>query len=244
MSNFSTTVNISPKDVAILKEQGYSLYGFKAVQAAGSGGAPTVWFSLEKQKLLTETVIHWTEDYQGYNSTSQISENVTINASNTVKADLEQLITIENGSGNLTVSTDGIEGAISFLNKDTQQFTVGINQMVEGKSSTLCAFPILGAGSARVITPIVKIALIFSTAQISTATVITRAMSAGAFIDLTGTNSRTVNYDISTGWSADGATWIQNFNAFTNLSNLLIESPSNSPDRLLSKISKEELECV
>lgn len=244
MANFSTTVNISPSDVAKLKEQGYSLYGFKAVQAAGAGGAPTVWFSLEKQKLLTKTVINWTEDYQGYNSTSQISENVTINASNTVNTDIKQLITIEEGSGNLETSTDGLAGAISFLNKDKQQFTVGINQMVNGKANTLCAFPILGAGSARVITPIVKIALIFSTANIETATVITKAMSAGAFIDLTGTNSRSVEYDINDGWSAAGAPWLTNFNAFTSLSSLLIESPANSADRQLTEKLLEEVECV
>ena len=244
MSNFSTTVNISPEDVATLKAQGYSLYGFKAVQAVGAGGAPTVWFNLEEKKLLTETVINWEEDYQGYNSTSQISDNVTIHASNTVEAELDQRVTIEKGSSNLQVSTNGIEGAISFLNNDDQPFTVGINQMVEGKASTLCAFPILGAGSARVITPIVKIALIFSTEKISTATVITKAMSAGVLIDLTGKSTRSVKYTIDKGWSASGAPWIKNFNAFDNLSSLLIESPSNSADRLLSKTSSEELEYV
>ena len=86
MANFSATVNISPADVAELKRQGYSLYGFKAVEATG-GGEPTVWFKLDPQKLLTTTTIDWQEQYQGYNSTSQISDNTVITASNTSPTD-------------------------------------------------------------------------------------------------------------------------------------------------------------
>ena len=101
----------------------------------------------------------------------------------------------------------------------------------------MCAFPILGAGSARVITPITKIALIFSTEKIETATVITKAMSAGAFIDLTGTDSRVVNYNIDEGWSAKGGNWLKNFNAYTDLKKLLIENTS-AREKALSERSK------
>ncbi len=107
--------------------------------------------------------------------------------------------------------------------------------MVDGVSNILCAFPILGSGSARVITPITKIALIFSTEQIATATVITKAMSAGAFIDLTGVDSREVDYSINDGWNANGGTWLKNFNAFTNLKTLLIENTSSEEKALSEK---------
>lgn len=233
MAKFSTTVNLSPKDVAELKKQGYSLYGFKAVEASG-GGEPTVWFKLDTNKLLTSTTIEWEEEYQGYNSTSQISDDTVITATNTIPTDLGNLITIENSSGNLADTTNGLPGAVSFLNEDSQQFTVGINQMVDGESNTLCAFPILGSGAARVITPITKIALIFSTAQIVTSTVITKAMSSGALVNLTGVNSRTVDFSLDQGWTAGGASYLSTFNAFTSMSSLLIESPSNSADKQLS----------
>lgn len=226
MATFSTTVNIDPADVAGLKQQGYSLYAFKAVKASGAG-EPTVWFKLDKEKLLTTNQITWTEEFQGYNSTSQVGPNVVINASNTIDTDLGDLITIEKDSGNLSNSTDGLSGAVSFLNQDTQQFTVGINQKVGSESNILCAFPILGSGSARVITPITKIALIFSTAQIVTETVITKAMSSGALIDLTGTTSRSVGFSLTDGWSAPSQpSWLSTFNAFTSMSSLLIESSS------------------
>ncbi|MBE8727675.1 hypothetical protein [Flavobacterium hungaricum] len=236
MATFSTTINISPEDVKILKSQGYSLYGFKSVSASGDG-APTVWFNLPADKLLTKTVITWQEEYQAYNSTSTILPKTVIEASNTIDTDLGHLVTIEEGSGNLESSLDGIDGAVAFLNNDKQQFTVGINQLVNGKSNILCAFPILGAGSSRVITPITKIALIFSTEQILTATVITKAMSAGAFINLTGVNSRETNYSVNSGWSAGGATWLKNFNALTNLKTLLIENTSKQEREISEKFA-------
>jgi hypothetical protein len=225
MATFSTTINISPEDVKILKAEGYSLYGFKSVAASGDG-SPTVWFNLPAEKLLGTTKITWQEEFQAYNSTTTIAPKIKIEASNTIKTDLGELITIEAGSGNLDSSSGGVDGAVSFLNNDSQRFTVGINQLVNGVSNILCAFPILGAGSARVITPITKIALIFSTEQIETATVITKAMSAGAFIDLTGVTSRTTDYSVNNGWSAGGGTWLKNFNAFTDLKKLLIENTS------------------
>ena len=225
MAEFRTTINLSPETVKALKQQGYSLYGFKAVEAAGTG-APTVWFKLAKEKLLTQTDIIWQEKYEGYNSTEQIEPNVTIRASNPTSADLGDLITIEEGSGNLKVTKDGYPHAISFLNNDTQQFTVGIKQVVDNSSNILCAFPILGSGASRVITPLTKIALIFSTAKILTSTVITKAMSSGALIDLTGVESRSVQFGLNEGWTAGNAPWMTRFNAFTSMPSLLIESPS------------------
>jgi len=236
MATFNTTVSISPEDVKILKAEGYSLYGFKSVAASGDG-SPTVWFHLPAEKLLTSTKITWQEQFQAYNSTSTVAPQVVIEASNTIDTDLGEKITIEKGSGNIEATSDGYPGTVSFLNEDTQRFTVGINQLVNGKSNILCAFPILGAGSARVITPITKIALIFSTEKIETATVITKAMSAGAFIDLTGTESRVVNYNIDEGWSAKGGNWLKNFNAYTDLKKLLIENTS-AREKALSERSK------
>ncbi len=232
-TKFSTTVKMTPETVQALKDQGYSLYGFKSVEASGSG-EPTVWFKLDQNKLLTNTVITWEEEFQGYNSTSQVSDNVTITASNTIDTNLNDLITI-NAAGNLSSTNNGPQGAISFLNMATQQFTVGVSQKVDNETNILCAFPILGNGAARAITPITTIALIFSTSVIETATVITRAMSSGALINLTGApgNSRIVDFGLDTGWSAEGATWLNNFNAFTSMSSLLIQSPSNSNDRKL-----------
>lgn len=241
MATFKTTVVISPADVAFLKQNKYSLYGFKAVEASGTG-QPTVWFKLATNVLLTNTQITWQEKYQGYNSNSQVSENVQIVASNTIATDLGQLITIDS-DGNLTGSSDGPEGAVTFSNLAKQRYTVGINQLVNQESNILCAFPITGSGSARMITPITKIVLIFATDTINTGTVITKAMSSGAFIDLTGTTERTVNYSTDLGWNATGSpTWLKNFNAMANMADMLIESGNDAEKAIMAR-NREEVEA-
>jgi hypothetical protein len=238
MATFETTVRISGDDVQYLKDNGYSLYGFKAVEGSGKG-QPTVWFKLDKKNLLGTTKITWQEQYQGYDSTSQVSDSVQIVASNTIKADLGNVIVIDD-SGNLTSKSGGTSTAITFSNQAKQKFTVGINQVVNGEANILCAFPITGSGSARQITPITKIVLIFATDVINTGTVITKAISSGAFIDLTGTNSRTVDYSTDNGWSANGASWISNFDAMADMADMLIDSHSNAEKAIMEKYREVE----
>lgn len=224
MADFSTTIQISTDDLAALKNQGYSLYAFKAVAASGSG-APTVWFKLDQGRLVTNNVLSWTEKYQGYNSTSQVMNYVQISANSIIDTDLGDLVTIDRNSGILSNSTNGSNGTISFLNNAQQEFTIGIKQTINGISNILCAFEIPGNGYMKVITPVAKIALIFSTDNIQTATVTMKSMSSGALIDLTGTTSRTVNFSLANGWSAnENPTWLSTFGASTDMSSLLIKS--------------------
>ena len=60
-------------------------------------------------------------------------------------------------------------------------------------------------------------------------------MSAGAFINLTGVTSRETTYTVNDGWSAGGATWLKNFNAFTDLKKLLIENASTEEKAISEK---------
>jgi len=232
MATFEVSVKISSEDVTGLKAQGYSLYVFKSIEASGSG-VPTVWFNLNKDKLSTNTKITWEDNkFKAYNSTTHIKERIEISPGNTMQTDLGNLIKIEKDSGILSETIDGIPGAISYLNLDTQQYTVGIIQLVEESYNILCAFNIPGAGAAKVITPISKIALIFSTAQIEAGVVIKKAMSNGALIDFTGATSRTVDFSLNLGWTANSATWLTTFIAFTDLTSLLIESPNKAEREL------------
>jgi len=219
-TSFTTTINISAEDLQLLKDQGYSLYGFKSVASSGNG-FPTVCLHLPSEKLLPKTTISWNEEMRAYNSLTSISPGVKINPNGIVPTDLGQKVTIERGTGQLYSSRNGYKGVVSFDNEDTREFTVGINQSVNGEYNMLCALSIF-VGYSVPITPLSKVALMFSQERIPTGTVIAKAMSDGAFIDATGVSSREVNY-VQNRWSANGVTWFKNLNASTDLRNLLIE---------------------
>lgn len=221
METFTLTIQIDAADLKALLELGYSLYAFKAVTASGSG-EPTVWYKLSGGTLFTTNVLSWSDVYQAYNSTTQIVNNIQISALSTIDTNLGDLVTIDRNSGILSNSANGSNGNISFLNNAQQEFTIGIKQTINGISNILCAFEIPGNGYMKVITPVPRIALIFSTQQAVTGTVIMKAMSPGALIDFTGSTSRTINYSLTNGWTANGnPTWMSTFDEYTDMSSML-----------------------
>lgn len=221
MAVFQVTVNISPEVVKLLKERGYSLYVFKAVRSSGKG-QPTVWFNIDMNVFLSNNTITWEEkEYRGYASMTPVMPGAMIMQLSNILTNLGDLITIDKNGMLQNTSRESQSGTISFLNKTSQEFTVGIAQ----NSTPFCAFPILDVDSALVIMPISKILLIFSAEMIPTSTVILQAMSSGVFIDLTDVGSRQVNYDIEKGWSTDPPTapWMKSVSASDLLAPLLIE---------------------
>lgn len=202
--------------MATLKKQKYSLYVLKAVKANGSG-APTVWQKIHTSQLLTTMILEWDIAYQGFISNNDVVPSDVITSAKPIKIELGQLIKIKNGL--LESKKNGLKGTISYLNLDPNQYTVGVIQ----SNYISCAFQTLGKHSGKVIEPIDKVALMFSNANYQVATVITKAINGGAFIDLEDVDNRHVKYNINKGWSADNAVWLKNFNAFTDMSNLLIE---------------------
>lgn len=221
MASFQITISISSADINILKEQGQSLYFFKAVQASGNGGI-TVWSKISTSDLLGTNRLAWTDDYEAYNSISDIKNNSQIMPGNTLTIQLGNVILIDS-SGNLSITSDVYEGCISYVNSASKVYTVGYIQT----DNVACAFQINGGNSSRIMAPVNKVALIFATDNITVGTVITKAMSSGVLIDMNGAtnNSRTVNYKTTDGWTSNTENWATNFAAFTELSTLLIEEP-------------------
>lgn len=221
MTNFQITVNIDPTDLQILKGQGQSLYFFKAVQASGNGGI-TIWNKLENDSLMSTNTLTWTDDYQAFNSLSDIKKNVQILPGNTLPVKLGNIVLID-PSGNLSNTSEQYEGCISYVNSASKMYTVGY---IQTKNVT-CAFQINGGNSSRIMAPVNKVALIFTTDDLTIGTVIIKAMSSGILIDLNGAvnNSRAVNYKTADGWTSNTESWGENFAAFTDLPSLLIEAP-------------------
>ncbi|HEX2080112.1 MAG TPA: hypothetical protein VHG08_20595 [Longimicrobium sp.] len=224
MSSYSVTIQMDQTTVNDLQSNGFNLYAFQAVQGA-SDGYPVVWFQTTTFALTTE--VTWSEEYQAYTSSSQLIPNGEIVASNSYSASLGQTLNVSNSTGTGTVVETGTSGAISINNQTSTQFTCGISeQQPNGTYAPLCAFPLFG-NDLDVIAPIEQVFLMFATTELNTGTVIEQSYGQGILINLTGTNSQTVSYDINGGWTwAGGGNWATTYPANENLVPLLIQPNS------------------
>ncbi|MEX0299318.1 MAG: hypothetical protein AB3N28_09630 [Kordiimonas sp.] len=219
IESYTLNIMMDPQTIIALRSAGYSLYGFKAVQSASSGGVPTVWF--RDDQYMQSTDIVWQGDYRAYSSQTQVVPNAVVTPTVSLDIRLGQMLVCD-ANGNAKVKAGVSQNNISLLNQAPQQITTGISEEVNGQISPICTFPLFG-NMLDTVAPIEKVLLMFSTEQLDTSTIVERSTSAGLLVDLAGTTSRSVNFDINTGWSAGGASWAQNLPAFTDIAPILIE---------------------
>jgi hypothetical protein len=222
---------MSQDTVGLLFDNGFYLYGFKAVISPPKNSAPLVWFTYSQYSL--NNALTWTEQYAAYTSTTAIVSGVTIVSSADYPMNLGQTLNVTGGSGIGNVTTNGISGAISITNQTTSPLTTGISQQNPmGEFTSMCAFPLFG-NNTDVIAPIEQVALMFAKKKVNTGTVIYQAFSQGIFIDLTSDPEREVSYDINQGWSWNGQPWAQIIPSNANLVPFLIQdSPSLEKKKL------------
>jgi len=218
-TNYEIDITMNANTVQTLKQQGCSLLAFKAVKTQVSNGAPTVWVS--SSNYLTSTSISWEESYAAYISGQSIKNNVVINSSTNVSADLGNNVKVDQ-YGNLSVDTNGAQGTISIINQAATPYTTGISQVSDnGGLQPLCALPLNGNFMDQV-TPIELVMLVFSTGVVNTGTVLYSISSTGILIDLTGVSERAVSFDVNTGWNASGGAWATPVASNAALSPLLV----------------------
>lgn len=215
---YQVVINLSPATVQDLNNGNYSLYGFKAVQASGGGGAPLVW--MQTQNYANNNAIMWEEQYQAYVSNSQIVPNAMVVPMFSEAILPGQTLQVQQG-GFGTVVQGGPSSGISILNQSSMQYACGLSQAVGNSPSPCCAFPLYG-NMMSVIAPLNKVLFMFSTIPVQVGTVIFQALSPAILIDLTGANERNVSYDINNGWSWGGASWAENVPSNSDLVPLLI----------------------
>lgn len=219
MAQFDVKIAMSQTDVTTLKNQGFKLFGFKAVNVSVQGGAPLVWFSTTS--YLASTTVKWQEEYQAYISQEvNLTPKTQISASNSHAIDLGQTMTIST-AGSLSVQKDGPSEAISVTAQQGQSWTTGLNQIVDGTPSPLCAVPVLSGFLNRFV-PINKVLFMFATQPYVAGTVIVQAFSPGILVDLTGVSSRSVTFGINDGWGPTTETWVTSVPVNANITPLLI----------------------
>ncbi|HEU5469665.1 MAG TPA: hypothetical protein VFV67_03360 [Actinophytocola sp.] len=224
MANYTVSVLMSKETVNNLSQNNFVLYGFKAVRTT-LPGAPLVWFQTTAYGETTE--LNWTQRFRAYTSRSKIVPGGLIRATNSYDIDLGQTLEVTDKSGTGSVVLAGNPGAVSILNQTSTEFTCGVSEMQpDGGVTPMCAFPLFG-NNLDVIAPVERILLTFSTTPVNTGTVIYQAYSPGVLIDLTGTDSRTVGYDINAGWSWGGGAWGRQIAPSQNLVPLLIETSTD-----------------
>lgn len=90
MATFIANISMESNTYNTLKNGGFKLFGFKAVQVSVQGGVPLVWF--ETDNYLASTQVQWEENYQAYISTqTNPAQGTVINASAFDDTDLRWL---------------------------------------------------------------------------------------------------------------------------------------------------------
>ncbi|HEX6042262.1 hypothetical protein [Longimicrobium sp.] len=219
MSAYQVTIQMSQQTVQQLLQSGFSLYGLHAAGMSGGRALPTVWFS--SSRFSSSTVVSWTEDYQVYTSQSQVmpGAQITTNASFPIAPGMQLDITDPSGFGQ--VQQGGPPNAIGINNSTFAQLTVGLALgSSAGGSAPIHALPLSGNMMA-VITPVPKVFLVFSPTSMSPGMAVAQASGSGVLVDLTGSPSQTVTFDINSGWQ--GGPGVQVFPSNQSLAPILLQ---------------------
>jgi hypothetical protein len=220
------TINMTAATIATLMDTNSALVGFKAVQANANGALPAIWFSTQRYSQPTQ--LTWSDQFQGFASSSSIAPDETVMMSFSVEMRLGQTLTLSQyGQG--MVSPGGPASAISIANQGMAQTTCGIAQPspLGGGPVPYCAVP-LPPASMTVLAPLDRVLLLFSTMQINEGTLLSQAFASGLLIDVTAAGGQcVVEFDIDNGWSAGGASWAQDVAQGAQLAPLLLSSGWN-----------------
>ncbi|MFE0461629.1 hypothetical protein ACFW1A_20495 [Kitasatospora sp. NPDC058965] len=204
-TEYAVTVTLSDATRKELNDNGYSIFGFKAVESSQKG-KPLVWFT--DTNFQHDFVLSWQVDYVGY-----ISTTVDIDDKSHITKDTQTPMTLGE-RWNVPYSKDtvvGDPGSIEIANVTGVRYTCGIGQAATagspGAAPPICAFPLFGTGMVGIV-PIEKVVLTFATSKLNTGTVIEQAFAPSLLIDLTGVSKREVSFDMDHGWGAsDGGSW-------------------------------------
>ncbi|QOG03695.1 hypothetical protein [Flavobacterium sp. MDT1-60] len=237
----SLTINFSQETVEILNSEKYTLCCFLACEPANPLSFTPLCWNVTKD-FLKSVLIEWEFNLCSYLSTSVIEDNKIIYiapleasiskstakfksvAGSTYEIELKQRMLIED-NGKVSIDTQNTLQNVLIQNDSSIAYATGIciYSNTDEQYYGNCVFNTYGNNNIKV-APVNKIFLMFSSEDIQNNTVILKSYNPGILIDLTTSedNSRTVSYDINTGWNSNNQVWVKPFPTDSSLKSILI----------------------
>lgn len=221
-------ITMPSETVEALKTQNFALYAFQAVRygprfnlargAAGFGnGYPLVW--VRNTTYMANTAIKWDDSPNAYIS-STLPDGGCVEVGDSQPLALGQIV--EAGDGDLKPPTqNGNPGVVSIISAASRPLSCGLATRDAKSVAPFCLFP-LNPGEMDMIAPNQQILVTFAIDVLKQGMQVTKTYSNGLLIDFNNESSRTVSFDIRSGWNAGDATWSHKLAANTDISPLLI----------------------
>lgn len=235
----SLIINFSQESVEYLNQGNYTLCCFLACKSENAASfVPLCWCTINF--FLRSVLIEWEFDLSAYLSTSEIANNKIIYipqiessrstqksvAGSNYEIALEQRMLI-NDYGKVSIDTDNTSETVLIQNNSTTPYATGICIYNNNDDQYYgnCVFNTYGKHNIKV-APVNKAFLMFTSKDIKSNTVVLVSENDGMLVDLTNIstqdNSRTVSYDIDTGWSSNGQVWGKIYPRGTDLKSILV----------------------
>lgn len=220
---YSVTITMDSSTRNFLKEQGYSLYAFKGVDA-GAGAQSTVWITVTGSTLYDNAsiTISWEENFYTGQTSTQVSGGAVVSGINPYKGGGQQAAPLALGK---VYIYEGVDWNSNPDNGEADAFTVvntppQVNSFYMTQKSTSSSVPadqqfivvkqILGSSGLATFKPIQVVSFILSSEAEQVGTIITQAFSPGAIVSLpSGQFTATISYNENTGWSGDSSVFSQ-----------------------------------
>jgi hypothetical protein len=215
-------ITMDSATVESLHGENYSLHAFSAVQSNPGRGRPLVWST--DQAIQTTMHFSWGSQLQVFTSRDEIVDDRPVNPGFITSISPGQELQV-NKIGNGQVVQGEAPRAVSIHNQSNQGFTCGIARMVNHSFQLVCAFPLYG-GTLKVIAPVEKVLLAFTTQRVKLRQVVYALHDPSVMVECTTLSQRALSFDINKGWSWVGGSWAKSYAAKTDLVGLLIEEPT------------------
>jgi len=200
---YEVIITMSNATVEALKQNGFSLYVFRAATTSGSRAVPLIWMRMDD--YAEQTQLAFNDEYGAYISNLLNQQGVTILTSSTIPADLGRMVIVDD-SEKLSLGGQGAPGAISIVNRGTMELTAGICALTSAGLAPTVAMPLFG-GAEVTASPVGTVMLMFSGFGMNAGTVLTQSNGPGMLLHLSDAVEQPhVTFDINAGWSGAGVT--------------------------------------